>query len=187
MGTCKNLQKSLDWCMGTPELPGIQRKLYYISKSMVVQWPQLPRDENGRVTGTELTGNFTLQADAKFHHIIILPEKSQLTSDAQGEAPSQTQLNKLVAVHPSVGKEATDASAYMNNEDNVFVVQDMKGKWRVVGSPKWTTKTTITQDNGQGATGTTATTINVEATDEVASPFYTGTLTTEEGEIDCSE
>lgn len=184
--TCTNLQRSLDWCMGTPELPGIKRRIYYIAKSQIAAWPTFTRDANGRVTSSVLNGSFTLVADATWKHIVILADKSQLTSEAQGEIPSQTQLNKLVAVHPGVGAEASAAAAYLNNSDNVFVVEDMKGKFRVVGSDRWLTKTTVAQDNGQGPTGATSTTISVEATDEVPSPFYEGTLVTEDGDIDCS-
>ena len=66
-----------------------------------------------------------------------------------------------------------------------FVVEDMKGNFRVLGNDKWTTKATVAQDLGQGATGTTSTTINVKATDEVPEPFYVGTLETEDGDIQC--
>ena len=181
--TCTALQRSLAWCQGTPELPGVKRRIYYIAKSEIVTWPTLPRDTYGRPTSAALTGSFVLKADTKWKFIDILPDKSQLTSDAQGELPSQTQLNKLTAVHPGVGEEAAAAAAYLNNSDNVFLVQDMKGNWRVVGCDKWLTKTTVAQDNGQGATGTTSTTISVEATDEVPAPFYSGTIETEQGEI----
>ena len=181
--TCTALQRSLAWCQGTPELPGVKRRIYYIAKSEIVTWPTLPRDTYGRPTSAALTGSFVLKADTKWKFIDILPDKSQLTSDAQGELPSQTQLNKLTAVHPGVGEEAAAAAAYLNNSDNVFLVQDMKGNWRVVGCDKWITKTTVAQDNGQGATGTTSTTISVEATDEVPAPFYSGTIETEQGEI----
>jgi hypothetical protein len=184
--TCSSLQKSLAWCQGTPELPGVRRRIYYISKGQIVKWPTLPRDTKGRPTSAVLSGDFELKADAKWQYIDILPDKSQLTSEAQGELPSQTQLNKLVDVHPGVGEEASAAAAYINNNDNVFVVQDMKDKYRVVGSEKWLTKSTVAQDLGQGATGTTSTTINAEATDEVPAPFYVGTLATEDGDIDCS-
>jgi hypothetical protein len=184
--TCSSLQKSLAWCQGSPELPGVRRRIYYISKGQIVKWPTLPRDTKGRPTSAVLSGDFELKADAKWQYIDILPDKSQLTSEAQGELPSQTQLNKLVAVHPGVGEEASAAAAYINNNDNVFVVQDMKDKYRVVGSEKWLTKSTVAQDLGQGATGTTSTTINAEATDEVPAPFYVGTLATEDGDIDCS-
>lgn len=183
MPNCTNIQKSLDWCMGTPELPGIKRKIYYIAKNQIAQWPTLARDTTGKPTSATLTGDFTLLADQTWKFITILPEKSQLTSEAQGELPSQTQLNKLTAVHPGVGAEAAAAAAYLNNSDNVFLVQDMKGKWRVVGSENWVTKTTVAQDNGQGATGTTSTTISVEATDEIPAPFYAGSIVTEDGTI----
>ena len=187
MANCSPLQKSLNWCMGTPELPGIRRRIYYISKSEVALWPRYNRDANRRSKTSVLVGNFTLVADAKWKYIDILADKSQLTSDPQGEIPSQTQLNKLTAIHPGVGPEATAAACYLNNSDNVFIVEDMKGLFRVIGSEKWITKTTVTQDNGQGPTGATSTTINVEATDEVPAPFYVGTIVTEDGTIDCSE
>lgn len=183
MPTCSNLQASLGWCQGTPELPGIRRRIYYISKDKIVSWPTLPHDDHNRVTSATYTGNFTLQADATWKFIDILPDKSQLTSEAQGEYPSQTQLNKLTAIHPGVGAAASAAAAYINNTDNVFIVEDVHGNYRVVGSEKWQTKATVAQDLGQGATSTTSTTISIEATDEVPSPFYSGTIVTEDGTI----
>ena len=183
--TCTILQASLAWCQGTPESPGLRRRLYYISKGLISAWPTLPKDAQGRISSAVYQGSFTLAADATWKFIDILPSKSQLTSEAQGEAPSQTQLNKLTALHPGVGEEASAAAAYINNNDNVYVVQDMKGKWRVVGSEEWETVSTVAQDLGQGPTGATSTTIEVEATDHCPAPFYVGTLETEDGTIQC--
>ena len=183
MPDCSSFQKSLAWCQGKPELPGVKRRIYYISKYDIVGWPSLSHDTNGRLKTAKYTGEFTLRADAKWHYIDIIPDKSQLTSEAQGEYPSQTQLNKLVAVHPGVDADASAAAAYLNNNDNVFIVEDMRGLRRVVGSEKWLTKTTVAQDLGQGATGTASTTINVEATDECPAPFYIGAIVTEDGTI----
>ena len=184
MPNCSPLQKSLAWCMGTPELPGIRKRIYYISKNQIAQWPTYIRDYyNRRTKKAAYSGDFVLVADAKWKYIDILPEKSQLTSEPQGELPSQTQLNKLVAVFPGVSPEASAAACYLNNSDNVFLVEDMKGFFRVVGCRKWFTKTTVSQDNGQGPTGNTSTTINVEAPDEVPSPFYMGIIETEDGDV----
>ena len=185
--TCNNLQRSLDRCQGTPELPGIKRRIYYLAKSQIVKWPTLPVDENGRPTSAIYQGNFVLAADASWKHIDVLPDKCQVTSEAQGEVPSQTQLNKLTAVHPAVGPEASAAAAYINNTDNVFLVEDMRGKFRVIGCDKWNTKATVAQDLGQGATGTTSTTINAEASDVVPAPFYEGEIVTETETINPSE
>ena len=186
MADCKPLQKSLNWCEGKPVLPGIRRKLYYTSKSNIAMWPKLPKDEQGRPTSAVYVGSFVLVADATWKVIECLPDKSQVTSEAQGEAPSQTQLNKLTAVHPDVGPEATAACAYLNNSDNVFIMQDMTGRYRVVGADLYNTKTTVTQDLGQGATGTASTTITAEAPDVVAAPFYEGEIVTEDGTIAAS-
>ena len=175
------MQKSLGWCQGQPVLPGIRRRLYYTSKQNIVQWPAYTSGSSLSFANT--SGNFTLKADTYWHYIEILSEKSTLTSDPQGETPSQTQLNKLTAVHPGVGQDASAVACYLNNSDNVFIVQDMSGKWRIVGSRFYETKTTVTQDNGQGATGTASTTINVEATDIAPSPFYAGKIVTEDGEL----
>lgn len=182
--SCSSIQRSLAWCQGRPELPGIKRRIYYISKYDIVKWPQLQHDTNGRLLSASYAGDFVLRADAKWKYIDVLADKSQLTSDPQGEYPSQTQLNKLVAVHPGVEAEASAAAAYLNNNDNVFLVEDMRGQYRVVGSDKWPTKTTVNQDLGQGTTGTTSTTINVEATDECPAPFYSGSIEVDEGTID---
>ena len=109
--SCLNIQKSLAWCQGTPEYAGVRRRIYYLAKSEIVVWPLLERDANGiRATSAKYKGDFTLKADAKWKYIDILPDKSQLTSEPQGELPSQTQLNKLVAVHPGVGAEASAAA-----------------------------------------------------------------------------
>ena len=184
MPNCSPLQKSLAWCMGTPELPGIRKRIYYISKDQIAEWPTYIRDYyNRRTKKAAYRGDFVLVADAKWKYIDIIPEKSQLTSEPQGELPSQTQLNKLVAVFPGVSPEASAAACYLNNSDNVFLVEDMKGFFRVVGCRKWFTKTTVSQDNGQGPTGNTSTTINVEAPDEVPSPFYMGIIETEDGDV----
>ena len=187
MAECLNIQQSLGWCQGTPELPGVKRRVYYLAKSEIVEWPALSRDANGRITSAQYSGSFTLKADSKWKYIDILPDKSQLTSEPQGDLPSQTQLNKLVAVHPGVGLRASAAAAYINNYDNVFLVEDMKGFFRVVGCDKWQTKSTVNQDLGQGPTGSTSTTINVEATDECPAPFYFGMIETEEGDIDANK
>ena len=180
---CSTIQQSLAWCQGTPELPGIKRRIYYISKDQIVAWPTLTYDALGRLTSAAYTGSFVLAADATWKFIDILTDKSQLTSEAQGEFPSQTQLNKLVAVHPSVGVEASALSAYVNNNDCVYLVETVRGQFRVVGSEKWQVKSTVAQDLGQGATGTTSTTLNVEATDECPAPFYYGEIVTEDGVI----
>lgn len=181
--TCDSLQKSVAWCEGTPVLPGIRKRLYYIPKSQIATWPTLAKSTKGQVTTAVYTGSFALAADAKWSYIDILPEKSTHTSDPQGEVPSQTQLNKLTVVCPGTGEDETVLASVFNNTDMVFIDQSADGKYRVTGSEMFPTTTTVAQDLGQGTTGTASTTITVEATDVVPAPFYTGEIVAEDGTI----
>lgn len=179
---CPSLQKSLDWCEGMPQFPGIRRRVYYCNKNLIVAWPALTRDEFGRVTDAKYNGNFELAEGAYWQYIDINIDKSTVTSEPQGEVPSQTQLNKATFVHNGIDDEATAAAGFLNNSDNVYVYEDMEGNFRVLGNDKWRTLTTVNQDQGQG-TNPASTTINVEVTDEIAAPFYTGSLQTEDGDV----
>lgn len=173
----------MHWCEGKPVLPGIRRRIYYTAKSNIAVWPVLPVDEYGRPTSAVLQGSFQMAADKVFHYIDVLVNNSGLVSEAQGEKPSQTQINRITAVHPAVDEQASMASAYFNNNDIVALVQDMDGKFRMVGNEKWQGNATVAQDNGQGATGTASTTITIEHTDLIPAPFYEGEIVTEDGVI----
>lgn len=177
MSDCTSIQKSLKWCEGASQYPGVKKRLYYLSKSDIVKFPPLKKDS------VVYEGAFVLAADKKWLCIDIIPSKSQLTSEPQGEYPSQTQLNKLTALHPGVDEASSAASLYLNNNDSVFLVPTMTGKYRVVGCDMWEGKITVQQDQGQGATGTAGTTIAVEATDIAPSPFYEGKIETEDGDF----
>ncbi len=172
MPDCSSIQNSLAWCQGRPQYAGIRRRLYFTARANIVSWPTLPKDDNGRVTSAVYDGEFVLAADATWMYIDILPDKSQLTSEAQGEYPAQSQLNKLVAVHPGIELDATEAAAWFNNNESVFMVEDMNGEFRILGNENYPIKVSVAQDVGQGITGNPSTTITVEASDDVPAPFY---------------
>lgn len=184
---CFGLQESLGWCEGTPEPAGIRRTAFYVSMADCVMHPKIPVDENHRPTSSTLEGKFELAEGKTFKRIDFLPDKSQFQSDPQGDYPNQTQLDKLTLLHPGVGPEATNACVYINNTRCIFLFQDMKGRWRMVGNPDFPSKNTVAQDLGQGVTGSTSTTIAVEASNLVAAPFYNGPIPTEDGIINLED
>lgn len=187
MDNCTILQKSLDWCEGRAEYAGIRRRIYFTSKSNIVEYPTLPDDQLGRTTDAVLAGNFQLKEGAFFYYVDIVPERSQTSSDSQGEYPSQTSLDKATFVHPGVGEKASMLAAYCHNTNNIYVFEDIDGRARVIGCEAYPVKSTVAMDFGQGAAGQTATTLSVEATNKVPFPRYVGTLHTEDGEIQCKK
>ena len=172
MPDCSIIQKSFKWCLGQPQYTGIRSRLYFTARSNILVWPKLPKDDNGRVLAAVYVGGFVLASNTNWLYIDILPEKSQLTSEPQGEYPAQSQLNKLVAVHPGIELDASSAAAWFNNNETVFMVEDMRGNSRIVGHKDYPIKVTVTQDTGMGITGSPSTTITVEASDDVPAPFY---------------
>ena len=185
MPNCNNLQQSLAWCQGKPQYAGIRRRLYFIPRNDILEWPQLERDNGGNITVASygFDDSFVLRAGAVWNYIDILPEKSQLTSEPQGDYPNQTQLNKLVALHPGIGQEAAQVAAMLSGSECIFAVEDMSGRCRIVGADFYQIKTTVSMDHGQGVAASAGTTVTVDTTDVCPAPRYQGIILTEDGEV----
>ena len=181
MSVCSVIQKSIDWCEAKAVKPGIRKRIMYVSKKAIAKWPERQRDSNGRPVSAsyEDDSSFVLTVGEYWRYIDTYAAKSKATSDPQGEFPSQTQLNKLEVIIPGTGPEESALCVYVNNTDSVFLVEDNHGRIRVYGCEDYETKSTCSQDLGEGPTGTAQTVLSVEAPDETLPPFYSGEITLE--------
>lgn len=176
---CDVVQDALDWCEGAPQYAGFQRRGYYIAASAILQWPERETTETGQeLASYKDKSSFVLKADHKWLPFDTLPAKSTATSEAQGEMPSASQLNKLSAVLPGTDEKTSNAAAYVNNVPCVWLIKDMNDCWRVFGCRRWAgeIKNTVASDMGQGSAGTASTTLAVEAPDTTPPPFYKGDI-----------
>lgn len=181
---CFAALQSLRYCQGTPVSPGIRRRAYYVSIGSIVKWPTIPEDEYGRPTSSVYDGAFTLAEGAKWLPLDHLPGKAEFKSESQGEEPSRTFKITGNFIHPLIDENAATAATSLINTRVVVLVEDMRGKWRVIGCEKYDgAVVSPARDNGQGATGTAGTTVAVEASDPVETPFYAGPIETEDGTI----
>ena len=161
--TSKGMYESLSWCPGQTSQPGIRRKVFFIPKSWIEKWPVLP----------DIDGAESMAALAK----------SNITSDSQGEKPSKTILNKATLLYAGTDEEASGFCRQANNDEMIYLCQQRNGKFRVVGSEAYDPDTTISQTSAEGETGTAGTTLTAQCTDICPSPFYTGKIETEDGDI----
>lgn len=184
--TSKGMYESLAWCPGQTSTPGIKRKVYFAPKSWIAKWPTLPKldgtAENMAATAT-YDGDFVMAADKKWQSIDLLTNKSSITSESQGEAPSKTFLNKGTLFHAGTDEEATGFARQANIDEMIFLCQQRNGKFRVIGSEAFDPSVTISQTSGEGDTGTAGTTLEAQCTDICPSPFYTGKIETVDGDI----
>lgn len=187
MSKCTFVLKNMDWCQGKPVLPGIRRRTFVAAADDILGWPDFTRDDMGRPTSAVRKGNFVMAENAVFIVIDHLADKAETKSETQGEFPSQTFNNQITLVHPEVGPDATAAITPFLNTEVVVIAEDMYGRFRIFGSENWPAKITPSQDLGQGATGTSSTTLAVAAADEVSMPFYEGEIPTDDGIINEAE
>ena len=153
--TSKGMYESLSWCPGQTSTPGIRRKVFFIPKSWIKKW----------------------------QYIELLTTKSSINAESQGEMPSKTILNKATLVHAGTDEEASGFCRQANIDELIFLCQQKNGKFRVVGSEAFDPSVTISQTSGEGDTGTAGTTLEAQCTDICPSPFYTGKIETEDGDI----
>ena len=180
------LYESLVHCKGATVLPGLRPHIFYIPKSDIVTFPTPPNTvPSGGTMGAlaTISENFVLAADAKWKKIDIVASASNVNSESQGEAPSKTFNNTGVFKYPGNNAEAAAFCRQANADDIVYLWPQRDGQYRVLGNPMFETNTTPAQESGSSETDVSGTTINVAVTDTMPSPFYTGKIETEDGNI----
>lgn len=180
------LYESLVHCKGATVLPGLRPHIFYIPKSDIVTFPTPPNTvPSGGTMGAlaTISENFVLAADAKWKKIDIVASASNVNSESQGEAPSKTFNNTGVFKYPGNNAEAAAFCRQANADDLVYLWPQRDGQYRVLGNPMFETNTTPAQESGSAETDASGTTINVAVTDTMPSPFYTGKIETEDGNI----
>ena len=180
------LYESLVHCKGTTVLPGLRPHIFYIAKSDIVTFPTPPNtvsSEGSMGALATISENFVLKADAKWKRIDIVASASNVNSESQGEAPSKTFNNTGAFRYPGNNAAAAAFCRQANADDIVYLWPQRDGQYRVLGNPMFETNTTPSQESGSAETDASGTTINVAVTDIMPSPFYTGKIETEDGNI----
>ena len=175
---------NLDWVDGQHSVPGIFPAVYYIPKSKLASWPQFPASPASAVDEVTYEGAFALVSEAVWKKINCIDVKSVPASEPQGEIRCVSVNNKITIVVSLTEEKATAFCKLANNTDLVYLFRERDSKkWRVVGSEMFTTLTKAALNVGSEPTGERGVTIEVEATDIVPFPFYTGSIVTDEGDI----
>lgn len=185
---CANeaLYASLQHCKGTTVLPGLRPHVYYIPKSDIVTWPTRTNVSDTGATMRklgQLTGDFVLAADKKWHRIDLVTPQSNVSSESQGEKPSKTFNNQASFRYPGLNADAVGFCRQANADDLVFLWPQRDGQYRVLGNEAFETNVTPAQESGSSETDQAGTTINVAVTDEMPSPYYLGTIEAEDGDF----
>jgi hypothetical protein len=173
----------LNWTRGTMNAPGIRGKVFFIPKNNIATWPAYAETPSTAAQAVTLSGDFALVAQKTFFELDINMDKSPVTSEPQGEEDSRTFLNKASFKYPGTHEEAAAFAKMASNDDVVFILQTKyPNKYRVIGSEMWRTQVNVSLAIGAAPADAVGTTIEVECTDIVPVPFYTGAIVTGDGD-----
>lgn len=184
------LYDSLRHCKGTPVIPGIRRKVYFIPKDDITTWPTLPKTPAQGGTAAKmsdlgtLTGKFVLAADKKWRTIDTVVSESSISGEPQGEPPYALYQNKATFKYPGNGADGVGFAQQALADDFVYLVQQQDGRFRLIGNEMFETSTQAKWDSGSsGSTDKAGMTIEVTVNALSLPPFYPGEIVTEEGKI----
>lgn len=188
--TTKNIYESIDACPGKKNMPGIRRRLYYIPKTDIANWPELPEvggNESSMKDLAVLKGDFTLAEGKFFRHIDLKDEASNVTFESVGENGTKLFNNQANAIVVGQSDEVKGFARQAVNEDLVYVYQNRNGSFAVIGNEAFTCQTAPSGDTSAESTGASTTTLAINCYDECPVPTYVGKLPiSETDQIDCS-
>lgn len=168
----------MEACPGQKVLPGIRRRIYFVPKSDIAQFPKLPKaDDNGvedMAALAKLTGNFTLKADKYFRFIDLKDEASNVTYETVDE--SKLFNNQANAVVRGQNDEVKGFARQVVEDDLVYVYQNRDGSFAVLGNEMYETHTSASGDTAAEANGAKTATFAIQCYDECPVPTYTGML-----------
>lgn len=181
-----DLYKSIKRCAGAIIMPGMRPKVYWILKSNIVKWPTLADTVTADMSElATYKGDFTLVAEKKWNRLDLTDQKSNFTSETQGEPPCATALNKASFI---VGGTDADISGFARaavNDPLIFLVEEREGQFRVIGNEMYDAVTKVSQDSGTAVSDKKQSTVTVECTDKCPAPFYVGKIVTaDDGDLD---
>lgn len=182
--TDKDLYEDVEFCQGSASLPGVRPHIYMTRRANIVVFPKPQGDDATKLEDVAvITDNFVLVENAKFVKIDLVDGESEPTSESQGAEGSKSFLNKLSVVLPGTKKKVTGLIAKMNNDDVVFLYPQRDGALRLIGNELFRVQVELGQNGGKQVTDPNQTTINISVSDEYPSPFYEGTIETDDGVI----
>ncbi len=177
--TTNSLYNSIEACPGKKVLAGIRRRLYFIPKSHIAQFPALgDAADNGATMEklAQLTGDFSLVTDKFFQFIDLKDEASNVTFESVGENGSKLFNNQANAIISGMEDAVKGLARQANNDDLVYLYQQRDGSFCLLGNEMFPTHTSPSGDTASEVTGAITTTLAIQVYDECPVPTYKGKI-----------
>lgn len=168
----------LDYLRNKPNIPGIKAYVYFAPKADILTWPTLAAAPASLADlGQYAAGNIVMKTGKQFFKIGTVSQKGKADSETQGEAGSQSFVNKLTFQASSLEPAYVGFASKAIYDDLVYIVVDaFTGVKRMMGNEEFETVTKVTATTGDSPTSSKGLTVTAEVPDIAPLLIYQGEI-----------
>jgi len=165
---------------GSDNTPGIQQTVFYAPIEDIETLPKPDVDDSASDTGTfadlvTITKDIVMKPGKKFKSIYVTLEDGELKHEGQGETDSMSYKNSLEFAHPGTKPEQLGFAQWCKNSNLVFLVPEVDGQVRVLGTRAYPAKlTSAPGSTGKKSTDGRKTTFNFHSSRKGPAPIFKG-------------
>jgi hypothetical protein len=164
----------LTWADGEENMGGVKVTAYYALAADIETFPVLPTSPATAADEVTLDGNFVMKAGKYFHKIYCTMQTGEVVDENQGEADGQSFVHKATLFYPGTKVEALAFAKNANNSNMIFVIEEVTGQMRVVGSEAIPAKVKPSFTTGKAYADRKGMTLEVTSYGYTPAPVYTG-------------
>lgn len=177
--TCTDVDiyEDIEFCRGNATKPGVKPYILGIKKSNIVTFPKPGGIDVPSIDKVDIiVENFVLKTGTGWHKTELVPNVNSIGGESQGEWPSKSFLNTVVATMAGSGAKASGYASLLNNDDMVFLVPTRKGGFRLLGCEDEHVDVAVSQQSGQANGDQNQTQLTLTVNDDFLPPYYLGTI-----------
>lgn len=123
-----------------------------------------------------IAGDITFKTGKQFFELYVTVETGVLTCNLVGEDDGKSFENQYSGFHPGNSKSFTGFSAYMANQNGIFLIEDNEGQFRLLGNDCYPAKlSSIEATTGAAISDRKGSTFTIMSKGDIA-PIYEGAI-----------
>jgi hypothetical protein len=165
------------WPDGTDNIGGTEVNHYYAPLSDIAVFPGIPTTPATLTEEVTVADDFEFNTGKKFLKIYSTLDTGKIDDKSVGEFDGKSFEHSFEFFFPGTIGEALALIRKMNNTNMVFIASEANGQKRIIGSPAFPAKMSMSDvTTGQKTADRKGTTIKVESRGVTPALIYTGAI-----------
>ena len=150
------------------------RKVYYgfLSDVDETQWPEPAAAPTSFTEAITIATPIVMLTGKKMNELYVTPETSGLDGEGQGDRDAQSTKRSAELLFPKSNADSLGFAKATINRNMFFLLEDMSGLLRLIGSPKFPANCTAKDTTGKASTDRPGVTFTVEDIGIGPCPIY---------------